>query len=141
MRDEKIHALSEVPAFRALSAKELVDLGRLVDVVSIPSGLALTTEATAGYEAFVVLAGSAAVTIGGDVVATVGRGDVVGEQALLDHGPRTATVVALEPMEVAVFGPREFATLLATFPAVASHVLRSLSGRLRSADAALVDSV
>ena len=46
-----------------------------------------------GKEAFIILSGKATVKRGGKKVATLGTGSVVGELSLLDHGPRTATVV------------------------------------------------
>ena len=50
------------------------------------------------------------------IIAQLGPGDCVGELALLDHGPRTATVTAATPLTVLVLGPREFSGLLDEVP-------------------------
>ena len=73
--------------------------------------------------------------VNGDVIATVGSGDVAGEVSLLDHGLRTATVVPTSPMTLLVFAPREFRTVMATYPQVARRVVIGSAAGLRQADA------
>jgi CRP-like cAMP-binding protein len=70
----------------------------------------------------------------GRKVAMLGPGDAFGELALLDHGPRTATVTAATPLKVLVIGAREFAGILDEVPPIAHKLLKSLAGRIRELD-------
>jgi CRP-like cAMP-binding protein len=72
---------------------------------------------------------------GGERVATLGPGDYFGELALLDHGPRSATVIAETDMRLFVLGQREFAGLVETVPGLAAKLLPGLAHRLREVDA------
>ncbi len=58
----------------------------------------------------------------------------MGELALLDGGPRTATVVADTPMKVLVIGQREFAGVLDEVPGLAQKIMASLAATIRELD-------
>ncbi len=86
-----------------------------------------------GREAFIIVDGTAEVRRNDKKVATLGPGDCFGELALLDHGPRTATVVATTDLKVLVLGAREFAGILDEVPPIAHKLLKSLAARIRDA--------
>jgi CRP-like cAMP-binding protein len=123
-----------MPLFRHLNGKELAHIDRLLVIHELGAGELLTQEETFGRQAFIIASGHAAVTIGDRRIATVGPGEIIGEMALLDKRPRTATVTALEPMRVFVLDPRSFNALLAE-PEIARRLLETEVGRLRVADA------
>lgn len=125
--------LRSVPLFSGLNNRELAQVGRLITLVDLPPGHALTTEGTIGRQVFIVISGHAEVTIAGRLVAIVGPGEVVGEMALLDHHPRTATVTAVESMRAYVVDPRGFTSLLAE-GRIARKVLDAEVRRLRAAN-------
>jgi CRP-like cAMP-binding protein len=58
----------------------------------------------------------------------------VGELALLDHGPRTATVTAATDLRVLVLGAREFSGIVDEVPTIAHKLMRSLAARIRELD-------
>ena len=58
----------------------------------------------------------------------------IGEIALLDHRPRTATVVAKTPVSIEVIGQREFAGLLAEVPELSQQLLATVARRLADLD-------
>ena len=91
-------------------------------------------EGTTGREAFVILEGNATVERKGMKVVDLGPGQYFGELALLDHGPRTATVIATTPMRVLVLGQREFSGVLDDVPGLAHKLLASLATRIRLLD-------
>jgi CRP-like cAMP-binding protein len=132
----KLAQLSDVALFRTCSAAELRRIAALTTAVERPAGVILCTEGSVGREAFVIREGEATVEIDGRTVATLGPGDIVGELALLDRGPRTATVRATTAIEVLVLSKAEFATLVTDAPGATQRLLESLSRRLRAADKA-----
>jgi CRP/FNR family cyclic AMP-dependent transcriptional regulator len=68
------------------------------------------------------------------VIALYGQGDFFGEMALLDQGPRAATVTALTPMRLLTFKAAAFGELLDTAPDVGRKILRGIARRLREAN-------
>lgn len=133
-RQSHLDHLASVPLFTACSKKELQAVARASDELALPAGKVLCEQGTIGREAFVILAGTADVRIGKKAVATLGPGTCVGELALLDHGPRTATVVASTDLQVLVIGAREFSGIVDEVPAIAHKLLRALATRVRELD-------
>jgi CRP/FNR family transcriptional regulator, cyclic AMP receptor protein len=74
-------------------------------------------------------------TPAGDAVLTFrGPGALVGEQALIEDLPRSANVIAVEPVELLVIAASSFRGYLNRRPSVALAMLASLSSRLRASD-------
>jgi CRP-like cAMP-binding protein len=69
------------------------------------------------------------------LLAFRGPGDMVGDLSALDDEPRSASVVALEPVQALAIGREAFRAFLLERPHAALALLRELSGRLRDADA------
>ena len=130
--------LRGIPLFENLNNRELARVERLLTPVDLPAGRVLISEGTIGRQAFIVISGFAEVTIEGRPVAVVGPGEVIGEMALVDHRPRTATVRATEAMRVFVVDPRSFSSLLSE-PGIARKVLDAEVTRLRTANEAHAD--
>jgi CRP/FNR family transcriptional regulator, cyclic AMP receptor protein len=133
--DSKVKALSTVGLFSGCSKKELRSVAPLCTPISVEEGSVLTTQGTPGRECFVIADGKASVTIGGKKVGEVGPGECVGEMALLDGGPRTATVTAESPMNVYVLSVSEFKSLLRVSPTILRKIATSLAQRLRAREA------
>lgn len=132
--DPKLDRLEQTPLFQGCDPREIRTIGRLGDLISRDAGTVLIEQDRWGGEAFVIVDGSVTVSRDGRVLATLGPGDVVGEVAVLDHGPRTATVTADTPIDVLVFDPRSFKSLLREAPTVTRRMLREMSRRLRSVE-------
>ena len=125
--DEKLAA---VPLFEGLSKKQLRRISSLMTRIDRPAGQVLTTEGQRGYEFFIVLEGEVEVRQGDRVIATRRPGDYLGEIALLDRRPRTATVVATTPVSVEVLSGSEFVSLLAEVPELSEQVMATMAQRL-----------
>ena len=132
--DTVITMLAATPSFGKLSTSELKAISHKTDHRKIGIGDLLTRQGQFGSELIVVLKGTASVDIGGTIVAELGAGEVIGEMALLDHGPRTATILATSPMEVAVLGIKAFEELTAHSPALWRAIATGLARRLREED-------
>lgn len=132
--DAYLERLGALPMFSGCSKQELRDVARIVDELQVDEGRVLMSQGDAGQEAFVIEEGTADVVRDGQLLATVGPGSYVGELALIDAGPRSATVTATSPIRVLVIGTREFSTLLDEVPGLARRVLVSTARRLRAAN-------
>ncbi|MDQ3915209.1 MAG: cyclic nucleotide-binding domain-containing protein [Actinomycetota bacterium] len=132
--DERVALLHQVQLFSKCSKTELKRVASLATPVDVEEEEVLTREGQPGSELFVIGSGSARVTLQGAHVATLLPGDAFGEMALLDGGPRAATVTANTPMSVYVLGPREFSTLLQDVPQIGRSILKALAHRLREAE-------
>ncbi len=132
----KIDVLQNVWLFSACTSKELGRIASLVDEAEVPKGATLTKEGAVGREFFAVADGKATAKLRGKKIASYGPGDFFGEMALIDQGPRSATITSDTPMKLYVLDSRSFSTLIDRHPAVARKILRGLAGRLRKAEKA-----
>lgn len=133
-RDDKVELMRSVPLFIGLSEHELERLSSMADIVDLPKDRVILTQGQLGWEMFVMISGSAHVERDGKSFGEVGPGEVLGEIALLDGGPRTATVTLSQPSRMLVLARREFQTMLDEFPEIRLRILETVARRLRSLD-------
>jgi CRP-like cAMP-binding protein len=126
--------LGSLPLFSACSRRELQRIARAGDEVTVDAGRILVDQGDTGREAFVILDGHAVVRRNGRKIATLGPGDPFGELALLDHGPRTATVEASTPLTVFVLTARKFNAVLDEAPGLSRKLMGWLAARVRELD-------
>jgi CRP/FNR family transcriptional regulator len=126
--------LAGVPLFAGLSNRHLRRIAGLAQEVSFPEGKPIVQTGSRGNAFFVIVEGTARVLAGysSRTLARLGPGDFFGELALLDGGPRTASVVAASPLRTIRIPRAEFRTMLRSEPDVAIKILEELSRRLRS---------
>lgn len=136
--DPKIASLQREPSLAMLADEEAAGLASFADLVEVPDGTVLTRQGQRGREAFLLVAGEAAVRRDGQEIARVGPGEFVGELALLDHRPRTADVVTVGAARVLVFDPDAFEEMLDSAPGLTRRLLDQVSSRLRAVDEAPV---
>jgi CRP/FNR family cyclic AMP-dependent transcriptional regulator len=129
-QDTKVQALKNAPLFEGLSKKELTQLARVSEDMEIPAGTTLTKEGELGHEFFVIVEGDTQVKRKGRSLGTRGAGDFIGEIALVEQVPRTATVTAKTDLRVFVLTSKDFLHLLEENPQVERKVLRALAKRV-----------
>lgn len=129
-RVDRTQLLRGVSLFSGCSNGELKRISSLATPVNADTGEVLAKEGKPGGETFVISSGSALVTLKGKKLARLHPGDVFGEMALLEKGPRAATVTAETPMSLYVLDPREFSTLLEEVPSIGRKILSALVDRL-----------
>ena len=127
----KVELLRNVPLFSDLSTKELMSLSRLMDEIDLKPGTVIIREGNTGGEFFIVLEGTIEVKRKGRRLARLGPGDYLGEIALIDHGPRTATAMVETDARLLVLASREFHSMLASDPRIENKILRTLAARVR----------
>lgn len=109
------------------------------DAIDYPSGSLVFREGAEADCMYVVLEGELDILVGKQVVETAGRGALLGEMALIDQSPRSATVVARSACRLVRLDQRRFQFLLQQTPNFAIHVMRVLVERLRRMDHRLED--
>lgn len=124
--------LANVPIFSGCSKRELALIARSAKTVTHRKGTVIAREGEPGVGLFVILEGECEVTVGGRRRARLGPGDFFGEIALLDGGPRTATVTALTDVTLAGITGWVFRGLITEHPRIALKTLEAVAGRLRS---------
>jgi CRP/FNR family transcriptional regulator, cyclic AMP receptor protein len=130
---ETVTRLANVPLFSDCSQRDLQTIARVVREIPHTAGTVIAQEGDPGVGLFVILDGTADVSIGGRKKASLGPGDFFGEIALLDGGPRTATVTAKTDVKLLGLTEWVFRGLMTEHPSIALKTLQQMAGRLRSA--------
>jgi CRP/FNR family transcriptional regulator, cyclic AMP receptor protein len=136
-QDTKVEALKRLSLFEGLTRKELVQLARVSEDIELPAGTVLCQEGKRGHEFFIVVDGEVVVTRRGRRVAEYREGTAIGEIALIEDVPRTATVTSATTLRCIVLTRPAFAALLSQHPIVQGKLLRTLARRLAN-DAASI---
>ena len=125
--------LAELPLFSEVSRSEMALVRRHLTPLRVPAGRVLVREGARGDEFMIISSGEATVSQGGQPIATLGRGDLVGEMALLDQdraSRRNATVTANTDAVIYAGSRAEFRQILASAPSVARKVRETAAARL-----------
>jgi CRP-like cAMP-binding protein len=126
--------LREVEILGGLKDADLASLAGDLAERRVAAGDPIVGEGTGGVAFFFILEGETSVSVGGEEVATLGRGEYVGELALLDpEGPRSATVTAKTDVVLAAMSAWQFRPFVLAHPEVAWTLLQRLARRLRAA--------
>jgi len=133
-RDEKLDLLHTIPLFARFDRKHLERLGMLTEEVDVPAGKVLIRQGEVGDDLMIIVSGAVSVERDGTEVNRLGVGEFFGEIAVIDRGPRTATVTSETPCRLLVVNHRDFHALMEEFPEVAAQVLATLAHRLRRLD-------
>lgn len=133
-RSEHIDRLSDLDLFSGCSKRDLQNIAKASEEVDMAAGSTIVDQGDQGTEAYIVLAGDAVVRRNGRKIATLGVGDAIGEMSLLDHGPRTATVVADSDMRLLVLTSKDFTKLVKDTPTLGLKLASSLASRIRELD-------
>jgi len=92
--------LKTIPLFSTLSDDALDTVSVFASETSVSAGKRLVHEGDYSYDLIVIEDGTADVLKGGEVIGSLGPGDVFGEMGMLTGGKRTADVVATSPMRL-----------------------------------------
>ncbi len=136
-RSELQELMRDVPLFAGLLPSELDRIALVMNPVDVAAGEVICAEGEPGHEFYVIARGEAGIEHSGETVAKLHTGDHFGELALLDRGPRSATVRAVSDCRLYVLQDASFASVLNEVPALAQKLLAALARRLRETDAQL----
>lgn len=96
-----------------------------------PHGAVIFSEGQPGVVMYIVRDGQVELRRGGQVVERLGPGEVIGEMALIDPAPRTATAVAAGACSLTIVDEAMFRNIVAKVPGFALELLRVVVRRLR----------
>jgi CRP-like cAMP-binding protein len=129
--------LKTIPFFAdVLDDSELEELAARAYFIDFPAGATPIEEDAPGQAMFIIVSGEAAVTVHGDdePVATLGKGDIVGEMSLLTGARRSATVKAVTPLEVIEVNKEALAHVLKASPDLVDRFAALIDRRQRALD-------
>jgi len=124
--------LRKVELFESLSGRDLKRLSDSFKESSSSAGDVIATEGQRGVGFFVIADGTVDYTIHDDKVGSGGPGDYFGEVALIDDGPRTATVKATSDVTAYGLTSWEFRPLVEENASIAWELLQKMARRLRA---------
>ena len=136
--DEIIDLLGGLSLFADLSRPELEEVSHTFEEEWFGAGQRILRQGFKGSSFYVILDGEASLNLTRGRIVPLGPGDFFGELALLDGGPRTATILARGPVLTMAIGRRPFLKLVKSDADLALGLLKVMAERLRQADEARV---
>jgi CRP-like cAMP-binding protein len=142
---EEVELLRNIPLFRKIEPSKLKLLAFTSERLTFQAGHRLFAQGDAGDAAYIIIDGTADVKINTDsgeiTVASLGKGDVVGEIAILCDVPRTASVDAQEKVVTLKITKELFFRLVSEFPQISIEIMRELAARLERTNTQLREAL
>jgi CRP-like cAMP-binding protein len=132
-----VQRLANVALFDGLTTKQLDAIASAMRERTFASGQTIIEEGAKDGRFYLIDSGSAEITVKGNVIAALGEGDYVGEIALIDNGPRTASVTATSDVRALTLAYFNFRAVLKDNPDLMHKLLVQVCGFLRATEAAL----
>jgi CRP-like cAMP-binding protein len=134
---DKIQFLRQVSLFRSLSDKALLDLSAITIEQNIPGKTMVFKEGDPGDALYIVKTGKVNIlkrTSGGvdSVLATLSKNSVIGDMAVIDDQPRSASVATVTDTVFLIITKSDFKSLLGNTPEISFQILRLMTERLRT---------
>jgi CRP-like cAMP-binding protein len=121
--------LAEIPLFAALGNRQLAEIAAVAAEDHAGEGETIATQGELGHALFAIESGTVEVSADGDLVATLGAGDVFGEIAVIAAGVRMASVVATSPVRLIGLSKRDVLALERRSPQTYAHLLDLMNKR------------
>lgn len=134
-------------AFKGLDDDELHEMAALTQLCTYPPDYILCHEDEYEDVFYILASGSAVITKkiseqeGERVLRVSGRGDLIGEMALIQNAPRAATVRTTSECTVLEMGKRDFETMLSRSPRMAIDIIRTTLDRMRENDRLAIEDL
>jgi CRP/FNR family cyclic AMP-dependent transcriptional regulator len=132
-----VDMLAEVDLFSVLTKKEVKKIHDAGKEVNFRSGRVIVTEGETGVGFHLLLKGKAKVTVNSRLRSVLGPGDYFGEMAIIDRGPRSATVTADTEVTTLAIASWDFLPVLGANFEMCRKIMVELSRRLRGAEKSL----
>ena len=119
-----------VSFFDAFTPQEVARISAAGTAVKVPQGWSPIWEKTPADKAYVVLDGTVSVRRNGTEIAQLGAGEIIGEAAIVNHSLRTASIVALTPLELIHFTDETVRRLCDEMPSFGEALRAAADARL-----------
>lgn len=134
---ERVLILTKVPLFAYLRTDQLSRLAPLLEPAAWPKGVRIFDMGDMGLEMYIITSGRIGISVDPDTskpvfIAELKAGDVLGEMALIDSEPRSATAHVLEDVQALALDKEKLHGLLMSYPELGIGILHALSQRLRA---------
>jgi CRP-like cAMP-binding protein len=127
-----LELLRRIDLFEELSDRDLDMVARTFKERDFPAGHVIATEGQSGVGFFVIAEGTVSYDVGGVEKGSGGPGTYFGEVALIDDGPRTATVTTTSEVKAYGLTSWEFRPLVEENASIAWELLKGMAKRLRA---------
>lgn len=115
--------------FDALSPAEAAQLKAAGTPVTLPAGWSPIGQRTPADKAYILTAGEVSVRRNGTEIAQLGPGQIIGEAAIVNRTLRSATIVALTPLEALHYTSQELEQLVVAIPSFAAALAGAAAER------------
>jgi CRP-like cAMP-binding protein len=132
--DDKVAVLRDVPLFADLDDRAIQVVAILAHEAAFKAGDVLMLEGEPGDAFFVIVEGTVRIERGERPIRSMTAGGYLGEIALYDRRPRTATATCVTDVRTLTIRAHEFERLMETLPAVDRRVRAAVERRSRTAD-------
>lgn len=123
--------LAGIDLFRAFSEEELLSFAEDTNEVTFKAGEQIFGENDQGSDIYVVLEGSVKISKGSRFITEIQPIDYLGEMAILENKPRSATATAITPAHLLQITGSQFQRFLTKHPSSLVPIMKTLSGRVR----------
>ncbi len=117
--------------FDTFTPQEVARISAAGTAVRVPQGWSPIWEKTGADKAYILLSGTVSVRRNGKEIAQVGPGDILGEAAIVNHSLRTASIVALTPLELIHFTADAVRKLCEEMPTFDEALKAAAAARMR----------
>jgi len=133
---DKLQFLRQVPLFASLNDKALLELGAITVEQQIPEKTTVFKQGDPGDALYIIKSGKVNILVRNSsgqetVLVTLGKPAVIGDMAVIDDQPRSASVATVTQTEFYVITKNDFKSLLANVPEISFQILKVMSERLR----------
>jgi len=126
-----VETLQEAPLWSALTERELKVLARSFKELKYETGDVIVRKGESGVGFYLIADGAVEVRSDGQILSKLGPGQFFGEMSILDGQPRSADVVALEPVRCLALSSWSFKSIVSEHPKMALKLLQESARRLR----------
>jgi len=132
--NQSVQVLQEMPLFRNVDPKQLRVVAMMSESLKYRAGERLFEQGDEGDAAFIILNGEVEVLVHSDAgeqsVATLGKGEIFGELAVICDQTRSSAIAARTDLEVLRLSRGDVLKLMREFPDILLQMVRILGGRL-----------
>lgn len=128
---ERVALLRGIDLFRFFDSEEITTLADSIEELDIPADTVLCTEGAPGQDMYILIQGALQILKGKRAITTIHPIDYIGEMAIIEEKPRSATVISSTPAKLLRITSEQFKHYLSSQPKSLVSMMQTLSQRIR----------